>query len=188
WNLDYLVLSAHKVHGPKGIGALVKRDSAPLIPLISGGGQESGLRAGTLNTEGIIGFGEAVSLFRNEDKGHIAQIKKAFSEKLVQIFPKAIIQGSNQESVSSILNFRLPGSNGKKLMQLLSRKGIFVSTGSACDSGQKTPSRTLTAMGLTAEEAFSSLRISFSRMNTESELEVFFESLLKVVREEKSGE
>ena len=186
-NIDYLVLSAHKIHGPKGIGALVKKNSAILVPLILGGGQESGLRAGTLNTEGIVGFGEAVSLFKNEDKEHISRLKKKFCMKLAEVFPEAVIQGDLERSVSSIINFRMPHSSGKKIMQLLSRKGIFVSTGSACDSGQKTPSRTLTAMGLSAEEALSSLRVSFSRMNTESELDIFFESLLQAVREEKSG-
>ncbi|NDG27760.1 MAG: aminotransferase class V-fold PLP-dependent enzyme [Proteobacteria bacterium] len=79
----------------------------------------------------------------------------------------------------------MPGYNGKKVMQVLSRKGIFVSTGSACDSGQKTPSRTLTAMGLSAEEAFSSLRVSFSRMNEEEQVEVFMEELKKAIQEEK---
>jgi cysteine desulfurase len=186
-NIDYLVLSAHKIHGPKGIGALVKKNSAPLVPLILGGGQESGLRAGTLNTEGIVGFREAVSLFKKEDKEHISRLKKKFCMKLAEVFPEAVIQGDLERSVSSIINFRMPHSSGKKLMQLLSRKGIFVSTGSACDSGQKTPSRTLTAMGLSAEEALSSLRVSFSRMNTESELDIFVESLLQAVREEKSG-
>jgi len=187
WDIDYLVLSAHKIHGPKGIGALVKKNSAPLVPLILGGGQESGLRAGTLNTEGIVGFGEAVSLYQNADKEYLSRLKKKFCMKLAKTFPEAVIQGDLEKSVSSIINFRMPHSSGKKLMQLLSRKRVFVSTGSACDSGQKTPSRTLTAMGLSAEEALSSLRVSFSRMNTESELDIFFESLLQAVREEKSG-
>ncbi|NDD04706.1 MAG: cysteine desulfurase [Proteobacteria bacterium] len=185
WDIDYLVLSAHKIHGPKGIGALVKKNSAPLVPLILGGGQESGLRAGTLNTEGIVGFGEAVSLFKNEDKEYLSRLKKNFCMKLAKNFPEAVIQGDLERSVSSIINFRIPQSSGKKLMQLLSRKGIFVSTGSACDSGQKTPSRTLTAMGLSAEEAFSSLRVSFSRMNEEEQVEVFMEELKKAIQEEK---
>ncbi|NBX69496.1 MAG: cysteine desulfurase [Proteobacteria bacterium] len=187
WNIDYLVLSAHKIHGPKGIGALVKKNSAPLVPLILGGGQESGLRAGTLNTEGIVGFGEAVSLYQNADKEHLNRLRKTFCVKLAEVFSGAVIQGDLERSVPSIINFRMPHIGGKKLMQLLSRKGIFVSTGSACDSGQKTPSRTLTAMGLSAEEALSSLRVSFSRMNTESELDIFFESLLQAIQEEKSG-
>ncbi len=185
WNIDYLVLSAHKIHGPKGIGALAKKSSAPLAPLILGGGQESGLRAGTLNTEGIIGFGEAVSIFTPEAQNLIHELKNGFCKRLSQVFPEVVFNGNGEQSISSIINFRLPGYNGKKVMQVLSRKGVFVSTGSACDSGQKTPSRTLTAMGLSAEEAFSSLRVSFSRMNEEEQVEVFMEELKKAIQEEK---
>lgn len=178
-NLDYLVLSSHKIHGPKGVGALVMKKESFLKPLIVGGGQEGGLRSGTLNTEGILGFGEAVELFCKDDELHLLQLKNFFLIKLQEKLPQAIPQGDVSCGVSSIVNFRIPGQSAKKLMQYLSRKNIYVSTGSACESGNKAPSRTLIAMGLSEEEALSSLRISFSRMNTQVEVEQFFEVLLR---------
>ena len=184
WNIDYLVLSGHKIHGPKGVGALVKKSSAPLVPLILGGSQEAGLRSGTLNTEGIIGFSEAVSFFTPEAQRYIHELKRRFCKKLTQVFPEVIFNGDWEQGISSILNFRLPGYSGKRVMQLLSRRGVFVSIGSACDSGRKAPSRALIAMGLSAEEAFSSLRVSFSRLNEETEIDIFGNLLVEVLQNE----
>jgi cysteine desulfurase len=186
-NLDYLVLSGHKIHGPKGVGALVMKKESRLEPVILGGGQESGLRSGTLNTEGIVGFGEAVSLFQNEDQIHLENLKQFFINQLAAQLPQAILQGDFLQGVGSIVNFRIPGNDGKKLMQLLSRNHVYVSTGSACDSGSKAPSATLLAMGISGEEALSSLRISFSRMNTEVEVIEFFQVLHECIKEENNA-
>ena len=153
-----------------------------------GGSQEAGLRSGTLNTEGIIGFSEAVFFFTPEARRYIHELKRRFCKKLTQIFPEVVFNGDWEQGISSILNFRLPGYSGKRVMQLLSRKGVFVSTGSACDSGRKAPSRTLIAMGLSAEEAFSSLRVSFSRLNEETEIDIFGNLLVEVLQKEnRSG-
>jgi cysteine desulfurase len=183
-NLDYLVLSSHKIHGPKGIGALVMRKGAKLKPLILGGGQEGGLRSGTLNTEGIVGFGEAVELYQDEDRRHLEELKKHMVELLAVKVPSAMPRGDYPNGIASILNFGIRGCDGKKLMQLLSRNRVCVSTGSACDSGSKSPSQTLMAMGFSEEEALSSLRISFSKVNNKLEIEHFIEILINCLKEQ----
>ena len=173
--LSFASLSAHKIHGVKGVGALYIRDKSLLMPLISGGDdQEFGLRGGTENTPGIVGFGYAAEMVKNnlrKTQAIIMLLKKAFLGQFIKHFGSLenggmIINGTNQESKSKVLNMRIEGIAGDTLMLMLDGYGIYISTGSACHSNRLNPSHVLTAMGLSSAEAGESIRISFSKYNT----------------------
>jgi cysteine desulfurase len=180
WGISYITLSSHKIHGPKGIAGLVINKSSDLPPLLLGGGQEKGKRSSTLFTEGIVGFGEAVSLFTNESRQILRQRKNYLVSQLKLNLKNIVFNGDIENSIDSIINFQIPYFSGKELQKQLSRLGICVSTGSACHSSNKVPSPVLTAMGLSEPQAFSSLRISISKFTTQEEIDFLVESLLSL--------
>lgn len=176
---DFLSLSSHKIHGPKGVGTLFAKDKSVLTPIIFGGAeQEFGLRAGTENVAGIVGFGEACEISSkslHEDCIWVSTLKQRFYMALTDALKKSgrtDIVRTNGPSVlnpGKTLNLCLSGTDGQTLLLMLDGKNICISAGSACRSHEAEPSHVLTAMGLTADEARSSVRISFSRMNTADE-------------------
>lgn len=178
---DFASVSSHKIHGSKGVGALYVRDKN-FVPLISGGSeQEFGLRGGTENVAGIVGFGcacEAVVRNLREDTIHISALKQRFYMMLLKELEniginKDIIHvnGLSPITPGKVLNIRIDGIDGETLLLMLDVKGVCASAGSACRSHEAEPSHVLTAMGLTQDEARSSIRISFSKYNTVDEVE-----------------
>jgi len=161
--VDYLTMSAHKIYGPKGVGALYARNGAPLFPLILGGHQEEGLRAGTYNNLGILGFGVAAELalaeidkYRNE----IAPLRNRLRDGLAAVVPNMIINGHPSDVLPNTLNVSFPGAEGEAILLSMDMAGIESSTGSACASGSLEPSQVLMATGLGAEIAHGSIRLS----------------------------
>jgi cysteine desulfurase len=165
---DLVAVSAHKIHGPKGIGALWMREGAEPAPLIHGGGQERGLRSGTMPTALCVGFGAAARLAdsrREEDREHVERLWNA---ALNTLGPNWIINGSTEKRYEGNLNIRREGVDATRLVAEL--RDIAVSLGSACASGSGRPSHVLRAIGLTDRQARSSIRIGFGRYTREEEL------------------
>jgi cysteine desulfurase len=164
-----LSLSAHKFHGPKGIGALLVRSGLGLPPMLLGGGQEGGRRAGTENVPGIVGLGVAAELAAAalvEEMPRVAAMRDDFECGVREKFPTARFHGGVTHRLPNTTNFALPGYDAGGLLAGLDRLGVACSLGSACTSGQVDASHVLRAMGVSEEEARSSLRFSFNRMNT----------------------
>jgi cysteine desulfurase len=174
--VDYLTMSCHKIYGPKGIGALYNRQGAPLYPLIHGGHQEDGLRAGTYNNGGILGFGCAASIAKEmlpaymKEMAHLRDKLKAGIEKNI---PKIKINGSMAEGemLPNTLNVSFPGAEGESILLMMDLKGIEASTGSACASGSLDPSHVLLAIGVGPELAHGSIRFSLGWGITESDID-----------------
>ena len=170
---DYLSFSAHKFYGPKGVGFLYKRKSAQLNSLIIGGGQESNLRAGTENVPGIAGLGEAVRLAsKNLSKRmhHLEELEAVLLKNLKIVCPHVKINGCPKHHIPGVISVSFPGEKSDILLAKLDRKGIEVSSGSACGAGSVKPSEVLKAMGIPDNQNISTLRISLGRGNTEEEV------------------
>jgi cysteine desulfurase len=183
WQADLLTLSAHKIHGPKGVGVLWKRTGIHLEPLMHGGDQEGSLRPGTENMAGIAGFAVATRLAttqREENMAKMDKLKKAFLGGLLQKIPDVVIN-SPADGAPHIVNITIPDIKGEVLVHALEEAGVYLSTGSACHSHRADPSHVLLAMGRTAKEIEASLRISFSALNTEEEIYYTLESLQEAV-------
>jgi cysteine desulfurase len=182
--VDFLSLSAHKFHGPKGVGVLSLRRGAKLAPLLRGGGQEENRRAGTTNVAGIVGLGKAAELSRTVDDETVAA-ERALVETLWSgleaRIPKIRRNGHAEERLSGILNVTLEGVEGEAMLLMLDLQGICVSSGSACTTGSLDPSHVLLALGLPAEVAHGSLRFSLSRETTGAEIERVLEVLPGIV-------
>ena len=171
--VDLLNLSAHKFHGPKGVGALFLRRGLRLKPFMVGGGQERGRRGGTENVPGIVGLGRAAQLAA-EHLPRMAGLVRALRDRLeaglLDLVPGARAQGAGAERVPNTSFISFPGLEGEVLFLKLSDRGVCVSTGSACTTGQPEPSHVLRAMGIPAEEARGTVRFSLSRYSTEAEI------------------
>ena len=175
-----LSLAAHKFHGPKGVGALFVRPGLGLPPLLRGGGQESGRRAGTENVSGIVGLGVAAELAMSAlpvEMPRVAELRDGFEEGVRVEFPDARFHGDPLHRLPNTSNFALPGRDAQGLLAGLDRLGVACSVGSACTSGEVDASHVLRAMGVADDEARSSLRFSFSRMNTADEVPVALRGL-----------
>lgn len=175
--VDLLTVSAHKLHGPKGVGALWIKDGVKLSPLLRGGKQESGLRSGTESLHNIAGFAEAVRLAEPQMDSatrKFSELQTALRQTLSKALPRARILPADSPHIMSV---SLPGYPGQVIMNYLDAKGIFVSTGSACKRGGR--SHVLEAMGLSPEVAGGTIRVSFSRYNTVSEISRFCDALIE---------
>lgn len=182
-NIDMLSLSAHKFHGPKGIGALYSRKGIPLYTLIEGGAQEGGKRAGTENIPAITGMAAALeeatnSIDKNTEK--ISALRDKLIDGLSQI-PHSVLNGDREKRLPSNVNFCFEGIEGESLLLLLDDKGICASSGSACTSGSLDPSHVLLAIGRVHDIAHGSLRLSLSEETTEEEIEYTIKSVKEVV-------
>jgi len=171
--VDLLTLSAHKFHGPKGVGALYRRRGLELSPLVSGGGQEQGLRAGTENLPGIAGLGRAAerALAALPDMERVRSLRDRLEERIRAVWPEARRNGHETERLPNTLNLTIPGVRGESLVLALDQRGISCASGSACRSGDPAPSSTLLAMGRSEEEAHCALRLSLGHGNTGAEIE-----------------
>ncbi len=182
-NIDMLSLSAHKFHGPKGIGALYVRKGIPLTTLIEGGAQERGKRAGTENIPAIMGMAAALEEACDHIDEKSAKIT-ALRDKLVlglSEIPHSVLNGDGSWRLPGNVNFCFEGIEGESLLLLLDDKGICASSGSACTSGSLDPSHVLLAIGRVHDIAHGSLRLSLSEENTEEEIEYTIKSVKEVV-------
>ena len=186
WNADLLSLSGHKFYGPKGVGALYVRRGVRMEPLIFGGEQEKGLRAGTENLPGIVGMGAALELAekeRPEEAARLTHLRQMLLEGLTAALPDCQLNGHPEHRLPGNLNLRFPLVEGESLLMRLDLAGIAASAGSACSSGSMEVSHVLTAMGLSEDEARGSLRLSLGRENTEEDVARVVEILPAIVRE-----
>ncbi len=172
--LDLAVISGHKLHGPKGIGALFVRSGTGIEPQAVGGAQERGRRAGTENVAGIVGLGRACELLRGELQGvskRMEGLRDRLQEGVLAAVPGAAINGSTAHRLSNILNVAFDGLDGERVMYALDQEGVAVSTGSACTAGSLDPSHVLLAMGQSHECASSAIRFSLGGDNTGEEID-----------------
>lgn len=173
--IDLMPISAHKFYGPKGVGALYVRRRGPrvrLMPQIDGGGHEKGLRSGTLNVPGIVGMGKAAELadqLQPEEQTRLAELRDGLQGALVTL-PGAKVHGGAAERSPNTLNISFDGVNAQQLVRKLADT-VAVATGSACTSAIMEPSHVLSAMGVSEEDAYSSIRISLGRYTTQADLE-----------------
>ena len=182
--VDMLSLSAHKFHGPKGIGLLYVKKGAKVDIYLHGGGQESGKRAGTENTPGIVGLARALSLAVAEREEHckrMAALRDRFIEQVEARIPYIRLNGSRDRRLPTNANFSFRFIEGESLLLMLDLKGIAASSGSACTSGSLDPSHVLLAIGLTHEVAHGSLRVTFGEDTTMEDVEAIVAALEEVV-------
>lgn len=178
--VDGLTISGHKIYGPKGVGVLYKRRGVKIEPIFFGGGQEGGLRPGTLNTPLIVGMGKAVEIVKESDPKETIELRDHLIKETLKI-KGASLNGSQKERLPNNANFSFTGVEGESLVMLLDRGGIATSTGSACSSKTLEPSHVLRAMGLPDLEAHSSLRVSLGRNTTKKDIEHFLKSLREAI-------
>lgn len=187
-NIDLLSLSAHKFHGPQGVGALYARRGISLTRLIEGGGQEKGRRAGTENMMGIIGLAAALkdaTLRIDQNTAYISAIRDRIIDGLFEI-PNTILNGDRTKRLAGNINVSFEGIEGESLLLLLDDKGIAASSGSACTSSSLLPSHVLLSIGVPQEVAHGSLRLSLSEYNTLDEAEYIIQAVKDVVSELRS--
>ena len=181
--VDMLSISGHKFHGPKGTGALYVRSGIPLYPLIHGGKQEKGKRAGTENVAGAVGLAAALKEscdHMSENYQKIKHMNERLVYGLIQI-PKTHLNSSRIQSYPGIINVNFEGVEGEALAYLLDLQGICVSAGSACAAGSPDPSHVLTAMGFSSDYAHSSIRISIGDYNTMDDIDYMLQEIPKAV-------
>ncbi len=187
-SVDLLTMSGHKLYGPKGIGALYIRKGVVLEPLVSGGKQESGMRAGTENVLGIVGLGKASELAvqRSHEMGRIKRMRDKLEAGIRELITEAKLNGNPEALLPNTLNMTLPGIRGESVVLALDQRGISLSSGSACRSGSPEPSHALLAMGLTEEEAHCALRFSLGFGNTMDEINHTIALLGEVIKDKKT--
>lgn len=182
-NVDMLTMSAHKLYGPKGVGALYVRKGVRLVPLIQGGGHENRRRAGTENVPGIVGMAKALELAAAEREVVTPRIQKLRDRLLEGILniPHTRLNGSRTERLPNNINVSIEFIEGESLLLNLDLKGIAASSGSACTSGSLDPSHVLLAIGLSHEVAHGSLRLTLGRDNTDADVDYVLETLPPIV-------
>jgi cysteine desulfurase NifS len=187
-NVDMASISAHKFHGPKGIGALYVRQGLKLDSLIHGGKQEAGLRGGTENVASIVGMGKAADLAKHslKDSSDMAKLRDQLEEGIINLIPDASLNGHREKRLPNTLNMTLPKLRGESLVVALDQHGIFLSSGSACKSGSPDPTHVLIAMGKSTEEAHCSIRLSLSNSTTDEDIKRTLKSLENVLEEMKT--
>jgi cysteine desulfurase len=182
--VDYLTMSAHKIYGPKGIGALYVREKAPLFPLIHGGHQEDGFRAGTYNNIGILGFGKAAEYALADLDAYgktIAPLRGLLRDGLLEKVPNIRINGHPRDVLPNTLNVSFPGAEGESILLSMDMMGIEASTGSACASGSLEPSHVLMAIGSGPEWAHGSIRFSLGWGITEADIRYTVDAVAPIV-------
>lgn len=184
--VDFLVFSGHKIYAPKGIGAFYIKKGSPITPLIYGGGHEFGLRSGTENVAGIVALATAVKEIQDPRARvkniRIRQLRDKLIKRILKDIPDSKLNGSLKNRLPNNANFSILGAEGEALVIALDQKGIAVSTGSACSSKSLKPSHVLLALGLSNEEAHSSLRFTLGKYTTEKEINKVLKILPKIVK------
>lgn len=181
---DYLTCSAHKIGGPKGIGALVVRETVPLRPLLRGGRQERNRRAGTENVAAIAGFAAAAAAARSDLAGmeKVARLRDRLEADVLGLTPEAIVIGREVARIPNTSLIALPGRLAETLVAALDLSGIAVSSGSACSSGKVTQSRVLDAMGFDADVSRSAIRVSLGSTTTEQDIAAFIAAWSRITK------
>lgn len=168
--VDMLTLNAAKVYGPKQVGLLWAAPSVVLAPSIVGGGQERGLRSGTENVAGVIGFAKAMELstaHRKFESERLEKLRDTMQAKLLEAFPDAVVSGNQKHRLAGHLHISFPGLDAERVLFALEMRGVLVATGSACAANKGTRSHVLTAIGLAPDVADGSLRLTFGHLSTE---------------------
>lgn len=184
WGVDLASFAAHKLGGPKGIGALFVRSSVPVEPIMHGGGQERGVRSGTLNVPGIVGFGLAAELAAkevHEEAERLRGLRDRLLDGVRARVPDVVVNGGLDARVAGNLNVCIPGTEGETLLLLLDRAGIACSSGSACSSGALDPSHVLLALGTPRDLAVGSLRFSLGSTTTDDDVDAVLGELPAIV-------
>jgi len=184
--VDLLTLNGSKIYGPKGVGCLYVNKNYKIEPLIVGGSQEMGLRAGTENTALIVGFAEALKLaekLRKKESQRLRSLRDYFIKKILKTIPHCRLNGHFQKRLPNNINFSFAGIEGESLVLKLDQYGISASTGSACTSTDLKPSHVLMALGLKEELAHGSLRLTLGRKTTKKDLDYVLKILPKIVND-----
>ncbi|CAN5582644.1 IscS subfamily cysteine desulfurase [soil metagenome] len=184
WGADLAAFSAHKLYGPKGVGALYRRLRSPrvrLVPQMDGGGHEGGLRSGTPNVPAIVGMGAAADLVRSRKDalGRVESLRDRMESELLARIEGAYVNGAGARRVGNTISLTFPGTRMRDVFPRM--RGIAASTGSACQTTSVRPSHVLTAMGLPEDHAFSTVRLSLGRFTTEEEVETAIEEIVAAV-------
>ena len=183
-NVDLLSLSSHKINGPKGVGALYIKKGTRVVPLIHGGGQEKGIRSGTENVPGIVGFGKACEIAAAKLDEHyekLSSIRDELIDKVLTTIPESYLNGSKETRLPNLVNFRFKAIEGESLILLLDAKGYQASTGSACSSNTLEASPVLTALGLDPVDVHGSLRISLAPESDTFDVDEFVNTIAEAV-------
>ena len=187
--VDLLSVSGHKIYGPKGIGALYIKKGIRIEPVLFGGGQERGLRPATQNTPGIIGLGAAAYLMSQEleqERQRLTRLRDLCLKRIQKEIGQVDLNGHPSNRLPNNLNLSFHGVEGQAVLLELNRKQIFVSSGSACSAGKHAPSHVLMAMGKSEEQAYQSLRITFGRETTESDIHQLVDHLKEILEDLRS--
>ena len=185
FNLDFLTLNAHKIHGPKGVGALYVRQGVKLEPLLHGGGQEFGTRSSTENVAGIMGFAKAVEIASKSNIKKMTELRDDFIEKILKLGNVKLNGPTGESRLCNNINLAFFMMEGEQIQNVLSQKGIFVSTGSACSSGSHEVSHVMRAIKCPMEYVHGNLRISLSKFTTKEELNVVLDELSRLLVDSK---
>ncbi len=183
-DIDFLTVSAHKIHGPKGCGFIYIRKGLKPLSLLIGGEQERGYRAGTVNVPSIVGFSQAATITESEmyeNRNHVLLLKKLMTDELGSI-EGLKVNSDAMKSSPYILSVSIPGMRGEVLLHYLSDKGVYVSTGSACTSKDTRDSHVLLALGLKDKEIKGSIRLSFEEKTTAEEVKYAAETIKEAVK------
>lgn len=183
--VDLMTLNGGKIYGPKQTGVLYVAKHVPLAPQIRGGGQERGLRSGTENVAGAVGFAAALDraqTMRHEESRRLDEVKNHALHLLSQKIPSAIVNGSTKQRLPNNIHLTLPGCDNERVLIQLEQRGILAAAGSACSASNEEPSHVLNAMGLSDADAQSSLRITMGRGTTKEDIENLVSSLTDITK------
>ncbi len=186
---DVLAVSAHKVGGPKGVGALVVRGQLGLHPQIHGGSQQGGVRPGTENVLGIVGFGVAAELAASEQPeaaAKLAAIRDALTQAFIAGVPDVVVNGGGADRSPAILNVSAPGTDSEAMLMHLDRAGVAAASGSACTTGSVEPSHVLEAMRVPRDLAIAAVRFSFGALSAPDQVPAVAERYARVVEKVRS--
>lgn len=188
-NIDAMSISAHKLYGPKGIGALYVRKGVRIEKFMNGGEQEKNKRAGTVNVPAAVGFGKAIEIAVSEieeNNRYLRSIRRYFLKKISEAIHNISLNGHPTQRLANNASISFEGVEGESVLMMLDREGIYVSTGSACASGSLAPSHVLMAMGLDAEVAHSTIRFTFGKSTTKEDIDYVVEKVRKTVKKLRS--
>ncbi len=183
--IQFLSLSGHKLHAPKGVGALYVNRRARFFPFLVGGGQEDQRRGGTENTASIVALGKAAEMaagFIQEEDRFVRELRDTFEREMLRRIPGATVNGHLERRLPNTTNLSIEGIDSEAMLMILDQQGVCCSAGSACTTGSLEPSHVLRAMGLSNEQARASLRFSFGRLNTIQEVNSALEILARAVK------
>lgn len=186
--VDLLTLNAGKIYGPKQVGLLWAASHVRLTPIVVGGGQERGIRSGTENVTGVVGFSKAMELAEAHRRGEADRLKSlrdGLQEQLVSAFPDAVISGNEKRRLSGHLHIAFPGMDAERLVFRLEMRGVLVATGSACAANKGTRSHVLTAIGLDPAIADGSLRLTLGHLSTEENTKRAAEIIIEEIQQER---